>query len=231
MDSFYFTDSLIFDYYDKTYYLIENDKKIKISATNWESFVAKYGWESLDYNLETKLDSKYRILECGAGGDCFFHSLSEALNLSNIYQNIDTLYDTQTVRNYAASMITDNNFDFILNNYIIEAENDEFQGDWNPKGISSIDSLKNEITKCGDNFWADNIILSLLSQFFKINFVIITIDQDDNYSIIQLSKTYKQNIIFLYELGCHYKLIGRFDGKKIKTVFSKLPKNISNFII
>ena len=213
----------------KAYYLIENDKKIKISAQNWEILLKKTnGWEALDLSLENKLDSKYRILECGAGGDCFFHSLSEALNLYNIYQNKDTLYDTQTIREYAASMINDSNYEFILSNYVIEAENGEFQGDWDPGKISSIDEFKNEIKKCGDNFWADNVILSLLSQFFKINFVIISVDLTENYSIIQLSKNYKQAIIFLYELGCHYKLIGRFDGKKIKTVFNTLPKNIQN---
>jgi len=231
MNYFYFTDCLIFDYKDKTYYLLEDNKKTKISNKNWVSFVEEYGWEELNFSLENMLDEKYRILDCGAGGDCFFHSLAEALNLHNIYNNNEVLYDTQYIREHAAKMITKQNFEFILNTYIIEAENGEFQGDWDPSKITTINCLKAEIVKSGDNFWADNVIISLLSDFFKINFIIISFDTAYNYSIIQLSKNHKQNIIFFYELGCHYKLVGRFDGKKIKTIFNTLPKDIKEFII
>ena len=109
MNCFYLTDSLIFNYEDNTIYKLVSELddmpststgKIKTTSKNWKELVCDYGWEDLDWEIEQLLDdNKYCMLECGAGGDCFFHSLAEAINTDNIYQNkIDDLLDIQSIR-------------------------------------------------------------------------------------------------------------------------------------
>lgn len=246
MNCFYLTDSLIFNYEDKTIYKLvsesdesastesvpASDEKIKITSKNWKELVCDYGWEDLDWEIEHLLDdTKYCMLECGAGGDCFFHSLAEAINIDNIYQNkLDDLLDIQTIRDCAAKMITGENFEFILNTYLMEEQNGEFQGDWDPASITTCTDLQKEIQTPGDNFWADNIIISLLSRYFKTNFIIINSPSLTINYLLQLSSNYKKTIILYYEMGVHYKLVGRYDNKKIQTVFRTLPKKIRELL-
>ena len=241
MNYFYLTDSLIFNYEDKTIYKLASELddtssasagKIKITSKNWKELICDYGWEELDWEIEHLLDdNNYCMLECGSGGDCFFHSLAEAINIDNIYQNnIDNLLDIQSIRDYAAKMITAENFEFILNNYLMEAQNGEFQGDWVPALVTTFTELQKEIQTPGDNFWADNIIISLLSRYFQTNFIIINSPSLTSNYLLQLSSNYKKTIILYYEMGVHYKLVGRYDNKKIQTVFRTIPKKIRELL-
>ena len=232
MSFFYLTNSLLYNFKDKNYYYknSENSEPSKINCDNWEYAVKEYGWCDFEYEIEDILGTKFKMLECGGGGDCFFHCLSEAINLNLIYlNNSDDFFSIENVRSDVANMINKGNFDFIIQNYLIECENGEFQGDWDPTKIDSVSELQNEIKKCGDNFWADDVIISLISKCYKINFIVInTPDNDDNISVIRLSSNYYKNIIIYYDMACHYKLVGYFDGKKIKTIFTNndIPEEV-----
>ena len=262
MDLCYLTDSLVFNKEENHSYAIvtndnndnhnhnhndnynHNDTLIKITADNWKPFFNEYGWVDMEYLWDIYLDESYTMLECGAGGDCFFHCLSEAINLDCIYTStsdnindisisdsdvMDNFLDIKDVRKMASNMITDTNFEFILECYKAEDESGEFQGDWNPEDINKKQDLQAEIETLGDSFWADHIIIQLLSEHFKVNFIILNSNElYDEPTIINLSNPeYKKYIILYYASGCHYKLVGQWNGRFIQTIFDTIPEAIN----
>ena len=244
MDLCYLTNSLVFNKQDKHSYIIDTHHTMKtetltkITDDTWQGFFNEYGWGHMEYVWEQYLDDSYTMLECGAGGDCFFHCLSEAINLDYIYtitydnDNSNTIMekflDIKDVRKMASNMITDENFEFILECYKAEEESGEFQGDWNPGDINKKQDLQSEIETLGDNFWADHIIIQLLSEHFKINFIILNSNElYDNPNIINISNPEnKKYIILYYDYGCHYKLIGKWNGRVVQTIFDTIPDEI-----
>ena len=98
MNFYYFTDQILYKFTDKTLYFIDEDNTIdntidnktsvssltKISINNWRELIGIYGWESPGEEWLSILDCYFVKLECGMDGDCFFHSLAEALNINNI---------------------------------------------------------------------------------------------------------------------------------------------------
>ena len=149
-----------------------------------------------------------------------------------IRKNVDlsTLYDIETLRQVASRKLTKNNFKLILQNYKIEKEVGEFQGDWDPDEIKTLQQLKSELCKTGNNFWGDHIIIQLLSQALKKNIIVLNGDEDFeklSYNTVETSGS-KGYIIIYFENNCHYKLVGKFNGKKIVTVFNKIPEILLN---
>jgi hypothetical protein len=256
MDLCYLTDSLVFNKEDNHSYsivtennqhLTSNETLIKITDDNWKPFFNEYGWTDMENLWELYLDDSYTMLECGAGGDCFFHCLSEAINLDFIYTStsdnindisisdsdiMDKFLDIKDVRVLASNMITDENFEFILECYKAEDESGEFQGDWNPEDINKKQDLQAEIETLGDSFWADHIIIQLLSEHFKVNFIILNSNElYDEPNILNLSNPeYKKYIILYYDCGCHYKLVGQWNGRFMKTIFDTIPEAINEVI-
>lgn len=237
MNLYYISHNLIFNHHNKCMYF-ENDTNLtKISFLNFKNIMSEYCWEELDFIWELELGDKYMMLDCGSNGDCLFHCISEALNLNNIYKykqnELETeisIYDVAKLRNIASNEITNENFNFILENYKIEEEMNEFQGSWNPGNILTIDDFKNELIKCGNNFWGDHLIIQLLSKALKINFVILNNDiEDDTLSLTKVEiPSNKKYIILVYINKCHYKLLGKFDGRKMNIIFSKIPKSLDH---
>ena len=251
-DKFYVTDSLYY-YNGKTYFESEN-KDIKLNNSNWFKYLKEYGWEKLPMGWRKRLkqensNSCYGLLECGADGDCLFHVIAEALNNSINYNNniLDSLcyyYDAKNIREIAANQINKNNFRYILENYKIEKENMEFNGDWEPNDIKTIKNLKDEIKKEGNNFWGDHIILQLLQDKLEFNTIILNSEKlDANMdSMLNLSiekrftvhptgdslDRFDRTIILYYIDGLHFQLVGYFDGNKMLTMFEKneLPKEL-----
>ena len=134
------------------------------------------------------------------------------------------MYDTNSLRNDVCSMITPDNYDLIINYYICENESGEFHGEWDPSTISRIEDLYIEIQKPGNNFWADHFIIQLLGEYLKINIIILNIDELSGAPfILPIETKYNRYIFFVYEMGCHYQLLGRFNGKSITSVFNYIP--------
>tara|TARA_B110001469_G_C9641093_1_gene322479 strand:- start:944 stop:1741 length:798 start_codon:yes stop_codon:yes gene_type:complete len=265
MDLIYLTDDLVFNKKDNYSYLVVSDKNnefnnidtnktrnsnellTQITDDNWKLHFNEYGWCDMEPLWELYLDDTYTMLECGAGGDCFFHCLSEAINLDYIYtipnnhssisnsgNNImEDFLDIKDVRKIASDMITDDNFEFILECYKAEDESGEFQGDWNPSNINNKSALQAEIETVGDSFWADHIIIQLLSKHLKVNFIILNSNElYDEPNIINLSNPeYKKYIILYYDCGCHYKLIGRWNGMFVETIFDTIPEAINDILV
>lgn len=233
MNCYYISHNIIFNYEDKRIYIENDDQLVKITTKNFKVILGEYSWEELDYLWDIEIGNKYLMLDCGSNGDCLFHCISEAINLNNIYRNNlqnQDLLDIEKLRELSSNQITNDNFEYILQNYKIEYEEDEFQGSWIPNDIKTIIDLQNEIKKCGNNFWGDHIIIQLLSKSLGINFIILNSDIDDeNVSYNKVETVDNKNYIFLVFVNkCHYKLLGKFDGKKINVVFKSIPKEILN---
>ena len=244
-DKFYITDSL-YIYNGKTYFEAKN-KNIKLNNNNWHKYLGEYGWDKLPYGWKRRLkcgDNKkfcYGLLECGADGDCLFHVIAEAIN-NDINNNSDLnncceYYDVKSIRVMAAEQINNDNFYSILENYKIEKETMEFNGDWNPNNIKKVRNLQNEIQKEGNNFWGDHIILQLLQRKLKFNTIILNSEKldinmdplpslplEERFTIHPTGTdldTYDNTIILYYIDGLHFQLVGYFDGNVIQTVFKK----------
>lgn len=239
MKNIYYLTENLFYFNKKMYFVVDEDKKIKVSNKNWCKYLNDYGWVKLSLNWRKKLNSKsFSVLECGSNGDCLFHVFAEGLNNEKIYKWISQsmenssfpdLYDIIDIRKFAANKITDKNFLPIIENYRCE---DDFIGFWDPKEVNTKEELKNQIIETGDNFWGDHIILQLLQDHFKLNVLLL------NSETINLHKTgndlykYDNTIIINYIEGCHFQLIGYFNGTYMKTIFKKddIPKEIKDIL-
>jgi len=229
---YYISDLIFFDYDKKTFFIEEDNEITQITNKNYKTAFNTYGWDDLDILWNIELGDQYLILDCGSHGDCLFHCLSEALNLNNIYKSCNkdniTLFEIGDLRNKAANQINESNFDLILQSYKIEKEVGEFQGDWNPDLIETVEQLQNELKVIGDNFWGDHIIIQLLSKALKKNIVILNSDDaidSISYNVVKTEGS-KGYIIIYYENNCHYKLVGKFSGKKLNIIFNSIPKDI-----
>ena len=232
-EKYFLTDNL---YLEKNKFYF-NDNEL-VTNKNYHLAFGSYGWEELDFLWELQLGEKYLILDCGSSGDCLFHSISEALNLREIYANNDKIdeikfEDVASLRNLTSKEINKSNFETILESYKLEDELGEFQGQWEPNEIQNIKELQNEIIKGGDNFWGDHITIQLLSKKLKINFVILNSnDESEELSYTTVEINGNKNYIILYYLNnCHFKLVGKFDGKKIQVIFRKIPAEIKEVLL
>lgn len=236
-DKYYISDDIFFDFELGAFYKeTEGDDDTiikKITNSNFKKEFADYGWDELDFLWNIELGDKFMLLDCGSHGDCLFHCIAEAINLFNICSknpNITDLFDVESLRLKASNEILDDNFDFILQNYKIEKAENEFQGDWDPDLIETKEQLRSELCKTGNNFWGDHIIIQLLSQSLRKNIIVLNGDEDfEKLSLNRIETRGSKGYIILYfENNCHFKLVGKFNGKKITTVFNQVPKNLLN---
>lgn len=244
--SYYITDS-IFILNNKTYYENSDEKKIKLNNSNWFKYLQDYGWEKMCRGWKRRLkennkNSCFGVLECGSDGDCLFHVIAEALNSEYMYtNNFNTeQHDVASLRKLTSKQITDDNFSYILNNYVIEKACGEFNGEWNPDDITNKEELQLEIMKCGNNFWGDHILLQLLQNILNINVIILKSDnycnsEDDNerymiHSLCDVLDTTRKTIIIYYFEEFHFQLVGYFNGNVMKTIFEyhEIPQIIVN---
>ena len=231
MDEKLYISPSLFYIKDKLYF--ESEKKnIKINTSNWHKYLEEYGWVKLPYGWKKRLkenDSnfKFGLLDCGAQGDCLFHCIGEALHDET---NVDShKLSVSELRDLTASMITNDNFDVILENYKCEEESYIFNGDWKPNEIKNIDELKKEVSTCGDNFWGDHLLLQLLQD--KLNFNVIVLNSGESfdgsnksYNIHPMASDidkHNKTIILYYEDGLHFQLVGYFMKGNITKCFDR----------
>jgi len=230
-----------------------SNKVIKITNNNWHKYLDEYGWEKLHLNWIKRLNKSQRntskinrrknslfgILDCGGSGDCFFSSIIESLNSE---REVYDKYDVKMIRKILADSITEEKFPIIIENYRVLKDINEFYDDWDPYKVNTIQELKNELCKEGENFIGDHIILQLFQELFSINIIILSSTQyvQNNYdkSLFKLYNTGiryckdKQTIILSYEDMEHFRLIGYLSDSNMITLFNNktLPYEIFNII-
>ena len=234
MCKYYLTDNIFIK--NKKYYIEESDNIIKLNNKNWYKYLKNHRWARLCLSWRKRLKesnkSCFGVLDCGSNGDCLFHVLSEALNSKLILDNKEPIYDYENLRLIASNEINRENYDYILNSYKLEKELNEFNGDWDPTKINTIEELQKELQTCGNNFWGDHIILQLLQKKLEFNIIVLNSDNycnsdniEERFKILPLASldldNYKYTIIIYYLEESHFQLVGHFDGNKMITLFTK----------
>lgn len=206
--------------------LEDNSKAIKINKRNWKKYLSEYGWVTMPINWRRILDNRnFGILDCGSNGDCLFHVFSEGLNLHKIFnEELENLYDISDIRRIAAEGITPDNFEIIIDNY--RCDNDF--GLWDPESINSVEDLREELMKEGNNFWGDHIILQLIQDKLQINVILLN-ENNIHYMVNNIYK-YDKTIIIYYIDSIHFQLIGYFNDNYMQTIFNKneIPNELKN---
>ena len=226
-EKIFLTDKLFL--YDNKLYYDKEEKNVKLNNSNWNQFLKEYGWVRIDLGWRNRMNiygngNSYGLLDCGANGDCLFHCISEALN--DPFDPDKCIYDIQNIRKFKADEINEENFIPILENYKLEKETLDFNGDWDPYMINNIEELKEQICKTGDNFWGDHIILQLLQKSLKFNVIILNSGDnfDDKFTIKPMASDiylHSNTIILYYIEGLHFQLVGYFNNHKMNVVFNK----------
>jgi len=180
------------------------------------------------FQSKKKCGVKWGIRSCGIEGDCLFDSISEAFNYNIYYDDNnskDFIYDTQYIRNKVSECLNINNFDHIIALYRIGYLNGDYSNQWNPYMIDTVDDLKKELQKTGENFIGDHIILELIMKAFNINIIII--DNTLNYLSQNFNSDRKTIILYYNNEEEDFKLMGIFN-KKIETLFDfeDIPQEI-----
>lgn len=235
MFRYYLSDNFFFDIKSKQHFKeLDDDTIIDVNNNNFIEIFGDYGWIGLDDMWDIELGFDWLMMDCGSNGDCLFHSISEALNLNLIYNldnNDDTaldLFDIISLREIVGNEINDSNFHLILESYKLEKDMDEFQGEWDPYKIENTEQLKDEINKCGDNFWGDHIILQLLSKALNLNFIVLNdynMTGSLTYNTILNDPKFPYMILY-FEIGSHYKLVGQYSNNKMNILFDCEPKEL-----
>ena len=127
---------------EKSYY---EDNEIK--KHNWHHYYNELGWEKLHKGWISKLNklnehcyknnSLFGALECGDDGDCLFHCIAQSLNSSK-----NSMYDSKDIRNKVAESISEQEFNDIITCYRCMKDMDDFDEDWDPYSIDTLDSFK-----------------------------------------------------------------------------------------
>jgi hypothetical protein len=194
--------------------------------------VEKFTWNKLDEKWEEiLLTNNFVIKDCKADGNCQFRSLEEALKKTD--QQITHKNLRKLIADHVLT-ISETRFKEILDMYILEKENDEFHGEWDPLKIKTRKQFINELKKPGFNFEGDNLTLVLLSEVLKIDFLIFN---ETSHTITDIETNGgNQRIVILYFIKFgntgHYNTIGLKNNKLVKTLFLRnfLDDDINNII-
>jgi len=196
----------------------------------------KFQWEPLDNIWQKKLlTNNLFVKNCEMDGNCQFRSIETALKGTSFKHTHKQL---RLLIGKYINKLSKEDFDSLINNYRIEKDNGEFNGEWEPYDIKTKKQFITQIKKLGFNFEGDNITLSLLSNALDIDFIIFN---NNEHSITNLTGTIPKNkLILLYYVSFnnsgHYQTIGikKFTSLKNKviTLFnrSSLPNELEIFL-
>ena len=244
MEDIYISDSIIQNG-DSMFYENNGVRKL-IKNHNWHHILEEVGWEKLPKQWITKLNkckdssgkssvgkthptnSLFGSLECGANGDCLFHCLAHAINSLH-----EDYYTSDDIRRSVADSITESQFRDIISFYRCMKDVNDFDEEWDPYEVDTLDTFKEELMKSGHNYWCDHLILQLVMDVFNVNILILSsnelTDEYDKYPLPTLYEPTMNTVIVNHENECHFKLVGHFQGI-MRSCFtdSQLPLEIKN---
>ena len=230
-ETIYLTDSIFLK--EKKLYYKEKNKEKEVKDHNWHHIMSNCGWSKINKRWITILNkesmiqrnnSPFGTLDCEADGNCFFHCISNALNEKNLFSQLN-YYDQNDIRQLVADSITEKKYEELIHYYKIMKDADDFDEEWDPYLIESLDDFKNEILKSGHNYWGDWLLLDILCKELRLNIFILNTDTiQNNYSIYNTMIEYQSdfNTIFLsLENSSHFQLIGYFNGDRVISYFTE----------
>jgi len=222
MNKYYLTENIYVEN-NKYYY---NDKLV--NNNNWHIFLSEIGWEKLPVSFikilnklsDIKLkNSPYGVIDCGDDGNCLYSCIASAFNFNNNNLNLNA----QSIRDTIADNLTEDYYNNIISIYRCLKECDDFDEEWDPCNINTLDDFKNIIKNSKNEYWADHICIQLIEQFFNINIIIIDNCKLYNKASDNISKN---NIILNYVNSNHFQLIGKFKDNNMITIFNNIPVEI-----
>jgi len=255
MEDIYVSDSIVQNGASMLYEQGGIRKPIK--NHNWHHILEEVGWEKLPKQWITKLNkckgsvgksssgkrtdgskrtdgkthptnSLFGSLECGSDGDCLFHCLAHAINSLH-----EDYYTSDDIRRRVADSITESQFRNIISCYRCMKDVNDFDEEWDPYEIDTLETFKHELMKSGHNYWCDHLILQLIMDVFNVNILIISsnelTDEYDKYPLPTHYDPSKNTVVINHENECHFKLVGHFQGI-MRSYFtdSQLPLEIKN---
>ena len=232
MEAHFLTDSIRITKQGMEYRINDTNKFKSITKRNWHNKLYEYGWEKLpkkwiiQLNKYSKIHEKnslYGVMDCASDGNCFFHCIAHSLNEKNI--GTDIYYDSNDIRTMVSDNVTEEQYNTIINYYRIMKDADDFDENWDPYSIKSIEDFKEKLKTSGHDYWGDYLLLQLLIQTLKLNIFILNNNSYENdYSIYNTLNEYNSqydSIFLLYEDRCHFKLIGYFNDNKMISIFNR----------
>ena len=235
---YYLTETIFIR--DNQMYLKEYNKEQKVTKNNWHIILQDYGWEKLPLpwiKLLNKLstnkskNSKFGMYDCDSDGNCFFQCIANSFNEKDRYKGEE--YNHSDIRNLIADSITEDIFKTLLSYYRIMKDADDFDEEWDPYKITTIDEFKEKIKETGHSYWGDYLLLNLIIQQLKLNIMILNCnDYENNYTIYNTLNEYNpeyNSIFLLYEDNCHFKLIGHFNNNEMISYFDNdsIPEELN----
>ena len=236
---------MIGEYQDAEYFLTDNLRMINnkmeyrtnensnfkpVLKRNWHILLEEYGWGKITKQWITQLNklspckeknSLYGVFDCESDGNCFFHCIAHALNEK--YLGTELYYNSDDIRKMISDNLTEEQYDTIINYYRIMKDANDFDENWDPYSIHSIEEFKEKINISGHEYWGDWILLQVLINSLQMNIFILNSNSiENNYSVYNTLNDYNPNygtIFLLYEDTCHFKLIGNFNGSKMISYF------------
>ena len=240
MNRYYITDEVYLDLNDNKMYSEKGDISTPLTPNNWHHKLGDFGWLKLPRQWIIKLNSlsamksknsPYGVLDCEADGDCFFHCLANALNERDKWVNQHTSDD---IRQLLCDNLTEDQFQDLIGFYKIMKDADDFEEEWDPYDIHTIDDFKEQVLKGGHSYWGDYLLLSLICDILKINLKILSHETDTNdisvYNMMRDDIDEYDNVVLLYENGCHFKLIGKFQESTMVSYFKELPEELRGLV-
>lgn len=230
MEDYHFNSNIIIN--GNNFYLSQS--KIKIISKNINKYYKKIGFNKLEngwYYRINKLDkiNNFNIfyLDNIPDGNCFFTSISDAININNIRKGEVIPVDYMEIRKNISLEINEDNFENLMVIYQIEKLNNDFNHLWDIEKINNYLDLRKELCKSGNNYWADYLIIELFKQRYKLNLIILNSKNNllkkNKFKINCLGDNINKNLdtIFLYLIdGSHFRLISIFVDDTFKTIFN-----------
>ena len=149
-------------------FYIQDNKNTKINKNNWHILLNEYGWEKIPLPWIKKLNllssakqknSKYGIYDCEMDGNCFFQCIANALNDKDRLESKQ--YNHSDIRSMIADLITYDIYKTLISYYRIMKDADDFDEEWDPYNIESIDDFRRQIRESGHNYWGDYLLLNI----------------------------------------------------------------------
>ncbi len=235
MNQYYLTDTIFIEN-GETFYE-KNNKTKKVNKNNWHKILNEYGWTKLPIpwikkinrlsNNKTK-NSRYGLYDCEGDGDCFFHCIANAFNERDRF--IGEEYDSKDIRNLIAESLTLEDYETLMNYYRIMEDANDFDEEWNPYDIESIDDFRRQIRESGNSYWGDWLLLTTITRLLRLNIFIINYSPDNNnYSVYNTCIEYNQDfdsIFLFYENLNHFQLIGYFNDNQMISYFKIIPEEL-----
>jgi len=236
MDDYHFNSNIIIN--GNNFYL--SKKKNKIDCSNINKYYKKIGFNKLEngwYYRINKLnlisDFNMYYLDNIPDGNCFFSSISDAININNIRKGDVIPTDSIEIRENISLEINENNFENLMMVYNIENINNDFKHLWDIDKIDNYKDLRKELCKSGNNYWADYLIIELFKIKYKYNLIIFNSKNNllkkNKFKINCLGDNFNKEYetIFLYLIdNTHFRLISLFIEDTFKTIlkYNEIPE-------